>query len=271
MAEQGEPLNSPDIPRLPLSTALRVCSLSWKEYRITSASPAALLSTVIRVGFQVAFFTFLGQLANGDTGRTYAFFGAVAFAPVPAVVSHVPAVMAGEVPQGTMYRLRLGNAPLLAIMVLRSWVYLVEGVAAACLALFLLGPAVLGWPDTLRAAVGLPVVLLTTLSCLCAGLFCCVLVLMRLDEGLVVNSCGYLILICSGAIVPVGTGSVLHPIGQALPLGAGLRAFRAGGTDQLLTAALNEAAVAALWLLATYLLLRFHERRVRSGATPEPV
>ncbi|WP_331772909.1 ABC transporter permease (plasmid) [Embleya sp. NBC_00888] len=264
-------MNSPDALRSFLATALRICSLSRKDYRVTSGGIAARLGIATRVVFQVTFLTLLGQLAHGDSGKTYAFVGAVAFAAVPAVVTQVPAVITAEVPQGTMYRLRLGNVPLLAIMMLRSWVYLVEGLVASGLALFLLGPVMLGHTDMLRVAAAFPIVLVTTVSCLCVGLFCCTLVLIGWDEGMVVNSAAYLILLCSGAIVPAGSGNVLRPIGQALPLGAGLQALRAGVTNPVGTAVLHEAVVAALWLLATHLFLRLHARRIRTGAVPESI
>ncbi|MCB5167451.1 ABC transporter permease [Streptomyces bambusae] len=257
-----------------LTTALRICRLSWKDYRITSAGLVASAGIGIRTVFQVAFFTLLGQLTAGDAGRAYAFVGSVAFAPVAAVTSHVAAVVTSEVPLGTMYRLRLGNVPLLVVMLLRSWVYVVEGLAASLLALLVLGPTVLGGSGTAAVAVGYPLVLLTTLSCLCAGLFCCALVLSGLDEGLVLNIAGYLILLCAGVVVPTDPHGVLHLVGQALPLGAGLHALRALGTDtsgELWGAVVHETLVAGLWLLATALLLRLQARRVRTGATPEPV
>ncbi|WSY43341.1 ABC transporter permease [Embleya sp. NBC_00888] len=215
--------------------------------------------------------TLVGRLAHGDSGKTYAFIGAVAFASVPAVVTQVPAVITAEIPQGTMYRLRPGNVPLLAIMVLRSWAYLVEGLVASGLALFLPGPVALGHADMLRVAAAFPIALLTTVSCLCVGLFCCALGFLGLDEGMVVNSIAYLILLCSGAVVPVGSGNALHLIGQALPLSAGLDALRAGVTSPVDTAALHETVVAVPWLLATHLLLRLHARRIRTGAAPEPI
>ncbi|ROQ26060.1 ABC-2 family transporter [Streptomyces sp. PanSC19] len=264
----------PDTIRHALATALRICRLSWKDYRLASAGLAASASIGIRTVFQVAFFTLLGQLTAGDAGRAYAFVGSVAFAPVAAVTSHVSAVVTSEVPQGTMYRLRLGGTPLLVVMLLRSWVYIVEGMAASLVALIVLGPTVLGGRGTVDVAVGYPLVFLTTVSCLCMGLFCCALALSGLDEGLVVNIAGYLILLCAGVVVPVAPDGALHLVGQAMPLGAGLNALRALGTDtagELWGAVVHETLVAGLWLLATALLLRLQARRVRTGAVPEPV
>jgi ABC-2 type transport system permease protein len=257
-----------------LTAALRICRLSWKDYRLASAGLTASASIGIRTIFQVAFFTLLGQLIAGDSGRAYAFVGSVAFAPVAAVTSHASAVVTSEVPQGTMYRLRLGNTPLLVVMLLRSWVYIAEGLATSLVALLVLGPTILGGHGTVDVAVGYPLVLLTTVSCLCAGLFCCALALSGLDEGLVVNIAGYLILLCAGVVVPADPNGLLHLVGQAMPLGAGLNALRTLGTDtasELWGAVAHETLVAGLWLLATALLLRLQAWRVRTGAVPEPV
>ncbi|GAA3398020.1 ABC transporter permease [Streptomyces roseoviridis] len=264
----------PDTLRHALTTGLRICRLSWKDYRLTSVGPGASAGIALRTVFQVAFFTLLGQLAAQDAGRAHAFVGSVAFAPVAAVTSHVSSVVTSEVPLGTMYRLRMGDTPLLVVMLLRSWVYVVEGLAASLVALLVLGPTVLGGRGTVDLAVGYPLILLTTVSCLCAGLFCCALVLTGLDEGLVVNVAGYLILLCAGVVVPLDPQGLLHLAGQALPLGAGLNALRAPGTastGELWGAIAHEALVAGLWLLATAVLLRLHARRVRTGAAPEPV
>ncbi|MCX4774868.1 ABC transporter permease [Streptomyces sp. NBC_01260] len=264
----------PDTVRHVLTTALRICHLSWKDYRVASAGLAASASIGVRTVFQVAFFTLLGQLTAGDAGRAHAFVGSVAFAPVAAVTSHVSAVVTSEVPQGTMYRLRLGDTPLLVVLLLRSWVYVAEGLAASLLALLVLGPTVLGGHGTADVAAGYPLVLLTTVGCLCTGLFCCALALSGLDEGLVVNVAGYLILLCAGVVVPVGPEGVLHLVGQVLPLGAGLDALRSLGTGtagELWGAVVHETVVAGLWLLATALLLRLQARRVRAGVAPEPV
>ncbi|MFI0829557.1 ABC transporter permease [Streptomyces roseolus] len=264
----------PDTIRHALATALRICRLSWKDYRLASAGLAASASIGVRTTFQVAFFTLLGQLTAGDAGRAHAFVGSIAFAPVAAVTSHVSSVVSSEVSQGTIHRLRLGDIPLLVVMLLRSWVYIVEGLAASLVVLIILGPTVLGGHGTADVAVGYPLVLLTTVSCLCTGLFCCSLVLSGLDEGLVVNIAGYLILLCAGVVVPVDPHGVLHLVGQAMPLGAGLNALRALGTNttgELWGAVVHETLVAGLWLLATALLLRLQARRVRTGALHEPV
>ncbi|MFG2616998.1 ABC transporter permease [Streptomyces sp. NPDC048507] len=263
-------MNSYDAVRPSLATALRIGALSWKEYRVVSVGAAALSSILIRAVFQVGFFTLLGQLAAGDGGKEHAFIGAVAFSPVIAVVSRATAVVTGETAQGTMYRLRLGRVPLLAVMLLRSWVYLAEGLVTACLALLLLGPVVLGYRQTLDVAAAFPVLVPTTVGCLCLGMFCCSVVLTGLDEGLTVNLAGYLTLLCSGAVVPVDT-EVLRLAGAVLPVGAGLRVLRSAPGGEVHAAVLHEAGVAFLWLLAAGLLLRFHTRRLRTGRTPEPV
>ncbi|MFJ1868785.1 ABC transporter permease [Streptomyces sp. NPDC088097] len=269
-AERKAPSNLSEGLRPLLATALRIGALSWKEYRLGSVSAAGLTSIVMRAVFQVGFFTLLGRLVSGESGQGYAFVGAVAFAPVIAVVSRATAVVTSEIPQGTMYRLRLGNVPLLLVMVLRSWVYLAEGLLTALLALFLMGPAVLGYHETLAIAAALPVLALTTISGLCLGMFCCGLVLTGLDEGLTVNFAGYLILLCGGAVVPVDA-EALRLASHLLPLGAGLPALRSGTTEELWEAAIHEAGVAVLWLLAAGLLLHFYVRRVRAGRTPERV
>ncbi|MFD0398515.1 ABC transporter permease [Kitasatospora sp. NPDC059811] len=261
----------PESVRSALTVGLRICRLSGKDYRVASAGLAASSSVAIRTVFQVAFFTLLGQLAGGATGRAYAFVGAVVFAPVAAVTSHVSTVVTAEVPQGTMYRLRLGNVPLLAVMLLRSWVYVAEGLAMSLVALVVLGPTLLGWRATADVAAAYPLVLLTTMGCLCTGMLCCALVLLGLDEGMAVNFVGYLILLCGGVVVPVDPDGILHLIGQALPLGAGLNAVRIGTTGQVWGAVAHEVAVAASWLLLTGVLLRYQAQRVRHGSAPESV
>jgi ABC-2 type transport system permease protein len=220
---------------------------------------------------QSAFLVLLGGYAGGPVGRANAFIGAVVLAPTVALVTRAPDLIGDEIWQGTIYRLRLGRLPILAVVLVRSWVYLAEGLAAAVIAACVVGPQAVGWSMTATVLERFPVLALASGSCLCFGLFLGAAALRRRIDLLVVNAASYLLLLTSGAVVPPGANRVLDTIGPLLPLRAGISAMRPGPGGGISAGALClESMVGLGWLVAAWVALIIDGQLARSRGRSDP-
>jgi ABC-2 type transporter len=242
----------------------RTCVLSGAEYGVVYGRRLLLISGLSRSLLQVVFLTLLGQYSGGDTGRRFAFTGAVCFVAVPSVVIRLSSVIVPDRWQGTMYRLRLGPIPILGIMVLRSWVYLVEGIVLVATTLIALGPWLVGVEETRALAADFPLLSVTVMSGLCVGFFVSASALGRRVEVMLPNALSYLILVGSGVVIPPGANGWIDAAGRFLPLRHGLDAIRTGAAGGRLAGLLaTEAAIGAGWLACAWLLLALQSYRAR--------
>ncbi|GLZ60904.1 hypothetical protein Misp05_44800 [Micromonospora sp. NBRC 107095] len=240
---------------------------------LRQASPRTLVWTVpTRASMQALFFVLLAGYATGSSGRYYAFLGSVAFAPTMALIARAPDLIGDEVWQGTMHRLRLTRRPIAVIMLARSWIYLVEGVAAALVVLCVVGPSTVGFSRTLSVLVASPIVIVTAFSCLCLGLFIGAAAPRRRLDLLLANGATYLLLLTSGAVIPPSSIPLIDRLGSILPLRHGIAAMRGVVAGALpVDALLREMLVAAGWLTAMWVMLVMHTRRAASNGNAESV
>ncbi|MBA3523610.1 MAG: hypothetical protein H0T85_03470 [Geodermatophilaceae bacterium] len=83
-------------------------------------------------------------------------------------------------------------------------------------------------------------------------------------EVAIYNAAMYLVLLCSGALIPRGTLPALDVIGSVLPATHGLLAVRGALADRpWVVELLLEAAVGAVWLVLAYVLFTAQAARSR--------
>jgi ABC-2 type transport system permease protein len=236
-----------------------------KEYLVASGGWVLAWTVPARAVLQTAFFTLLGGYAAGAAGQVYALVGSVALAATPAAVNKVTDVIVGDRWQDTMYRLRLGRLPIFAVMLLRSIVYVIEGTCAALVGAVVVGPAVVGVGPTLRLVSALPILALLTASLTCLGLLVAAASVGRRTDVLLGNGAMYLVILCSGAVLPVAQGW-LAAIAQGVPLTHGLVALREWMAGRVAWDALAaEGVVALAYLSLAWLVLSLQAHRARRG------
>jgi ABC-type polysaccharide/polyol phosphate export permease len=244
--------------------AVHIARLSARDYRAQCRPGVLVWSVSTRAVLQTLFLTLLGRYGGQARGMDFAFVGAIAIVPTAAVLVKATDVITAESAFGTLYRLRLGGTPVLWILLLRSWVYVVEGLAAAMVAIAIVGLPLVGVERALRLAAAMPIVALTTVSCLMVGLCVGVLSLGRRSETVLANTASYLVLLTSGAVFPIDRVPVLAKLGALLPVRHGIVALRLWMDHSPSWSPLaDEATVAAGWLVVTWVALRAQHRRAR--------
>ena len=255
----SDPLATRELPFL-----VQIPLLAARDLVINRSGWVAAWSMPIRAVFQAAFVILAGMFYAGTAGRDYAFVGAVAFAASPWALGAVSDAMLEDRNQGTIYRLRLGRLPMLALVALRTPPYLVQGLLAMVLGALVAGPVLVGGALSLRVALVLPVLATGLLSMLCMGLAIGSTGGSPRTDILLSNLAQYLILLAAGVILPPGRLPMLDAVGQVLPLRHALTAahsWLAGRSDWSqvgleLVVALGWLAVASGCLAVQALLAR---------------
>jgi ABC-2 type transport system permease protein len=240
--------------------------LSWREFRAVYPPRVYLLTTVPRAILQVAFFGYLGYFAAGEAGRRFAFVGATAHIVVLATVIRGCDILLDDRVMGTLYRLRLGVLPLPAVVAARWWVFAVEGVVDAVVAILVVAPLVGEQELIVRLLAAVPLFGLIALSTSGLGLAVGAISMTQRADVLATNLVTYLLLVFAGVVAPLSVfGHVGETMARMLPLANGLLAVRdvlAGRPwlgDMLL-----ELAAAIGWLALGLALLALQARRLRS-------
>ncbi|MEV4621869.1 ABC transporter permease [Asanoa sp. NPDC049573] len=230
---------------------LRIPLLATRDLVINRSGWVAAWSMPIRAIFQAAFVILAGTFYAGNAGRDYAFVGAVAFAASPWALGAVSDAMLEDRNQGTIYRLRLGRLPMLALVALRTPPYLAQGLIAMVLGALVAGPILVGGNLAQDVVQVLPILATGLLSMLCMGLAIGSTGGSPRTDILLSNLAQYLILLAAGVILPPGRLPLLDAIGQVLPLRHALAAahsWLAGRPDWSQLGL--ELLVAAVWLAA---------------------
>jgi ABC-2 type transport system permease protein len=224
-----------------------------------------LASVLSRALLQVTFFTMIGRTTAGRLGQTYAFVGALMLVAVIPPIVQAPDVIIEDKWQRTLYQLRLGNLPILQIMLLRSWIYGVQGLLTSLATVVVLGPLFLGVPATVQVVRVWPAFLAVSVSSLGLGMFIGVASLGKRGDVLLANGAQYLVMLASGAVAPVSRYPVLQMVGQALP-GYHILAFVRGRSWH--SCGMNlvwELVLGIVWLSLAQALLAIQSKRVRAG------
>lgn len=247
--------------RRPEFIVLRQATSSYRAAYTVSVLSYGVLGRAL---MQTFFFSLVGRLLNGEPGEIYAFVGALGMVCATAGIIQCPDVIIEDRWQRTLYQLRLGNLPLLYIMLLRSYVYVAQGFLASLCALAVAGPLIVGSRITIEILGNWPALLLSAVSAMCLGMLVAVISLGRRAEVLVANGAYYAVLVLAGAVTPISGHPVLAAVGDVTPLHHAISYLRlalAGHSQprQLL----DELFVAVGWLAPAPVILSVQSRRAR--------
>ena len=237
--------------------------------------PAAYLaSKVAGPLFQILFFTFLGMYA---TGRSSASFYVIGNAMQVAAVSGIYGVtmsVGGERWEGTLPYLFGAPANRLVIFLGRAAMHVVDGMFGVVMG-FAWGVLLLGLdlsktdPWALAAAI-----IITTFSTAGLGLLMGCLSLMTLNIMFVNNTVYFLLLIFSGANVPLASlPGWMQAISWGMPLTRGIAAARqiiqGASFHEVLPLLLGEALVGLVYAGLGYAFFKWFEYQAKRRGTLE--
>ena len=229
---------------------------------------------LLRVLAQVAFFALIGRLLGSDATIRYLAVGnSVVIAAIEAMF--VVASTTWERRSGTLPLLIAAPGSTFLVWLGRSVQWLPSGTTSATISFFVVGAMVgvpLRFPGVL-AVVAL--IALTAFTTYCFGLTLAALVLRAMDLRNVVSNVAYLSLMAlTGVEVPVSYWpAAVRWIADVLPLTHALAAVRelvaGAGFARVVSTAAPELAVAAGWLIVSFLLFRWLSESGRKDGSIE--
>lgn len=227
-----------------------------------------LFSVLPRVLLQLIFYSWLGRTVGGAEGESYAFVGGVVLILASCGIVLAPDVIVDDKWQHTLYQLRLGEPALLTVMLLRSWVYLAQGMVTSLIAILALGPLLTDGRTVWGLLVGWPALAVAGASSICLGMTLGAASLSRPVEVLLSNGMFYAVVLFSSAVSPLDDHPVLERIGDLLPAGHAVAFVRGyvAGTPPWPQLGL-EALVGACWLAVAAVLLHVQTRRSAKTGT----
>lgn len=257
-------------PGIRLGRWRQAAATGRREYLGNNPPRIVVMTLLPRAILQTVFFSLIGQLAGGEEGRRYAFVGAVAFTITLSTIVGITEVPSDDKWSGTFWRVRIGRLAPFTVFILRSWPYPVVGFATAVATLLAIAP-IMGADGTGPRLVSLvPCLALLAVTTAAAGLAAAAFSVARRADIIVSNLIAYVILLCSGALVPPGRLTWLDMLGDFLPMRHGLLAMRALQARQPFAAELGlEVAVGACWLAAAWVLVRVQAYRARAAGHDE--
>jgi ABC-2 type transport system permease protein len=235
-----------------------------------------MASKVIMPLNQILFFTLLGSFATGkDNSDFYVIGNAIQVAAISGIFG-VTFSISGDRWEGTLTYLFGTPANRLTLFVGRAFMHVIDGMVGVLIGL--------GWGvlllnlDLSQAdppALGLTIVI-TTFSTSGLGLLLGCLSLMTRNVMFVNNSVYFLLLVFSGANIPIATlPSWVQSISYALPLTRGIAAAReiiAGGSFQTVAPLLlGELLIGGTYVLLGYLFFRWFEIQAKRRGTLEVI
>ncbi|MET0135040.1 MAG: ABC transporter permease [Kibdelosporangium sp.] len=242
--------------------------LSVKDYRAEHSTAVLLGAILPRALFQLLFLVMLGGSIGGRDGLLAAAVGASAYIMVSATIVKAPSILVYERIYGTMYRLRMTDAPLAGIIAARWLVYVLEGLVSALLGVLLV-TVVLATPAVLTVFVtAIPVYVLMALTSSAFGMVVALSSLGRRGDVVFSNLASYVILAFGGVVVPWNQDSPLATVAEYFPMTNGILALRdvAGGAG-MGHHVFAEALVGFGWSLLAIGVTRVQVWRLRrSGA-----
>jgi ABC-2 type transport system permease protein len=233
-----------------------------------------LASKVIMPLAQILFFTFLGMYATSPANASFYVIGnAVQIAAVSGIFG-VTMSVGGERWAGTLIYLFGAPANRLAMFVGRAFFHVIDGILGVFIGLAW-GVLLLGLDLSHTDGWGLLLaVLITTFSTSGLGLLLGCVSLVSLDTMFVNNSAYFLLLVFSGANIPLANlPAWMQAISWGLPLTRGIAAARAliAGSPLAEVAPLlvGEALLGVGYIFLGYVLFRWFEFYARRRGTLE--
>ncbi len=237
--------------------------------------PVTFLASMILFPLgQIMFFTLLGIFATGRENASFFLIGNAMQITASAGIFGVTMAIGGERWAGTLMYLFGAPANRLAVFTGRSTIHIFNGVFQVLMGLG--WGWLLGWVDFSRTdpfALGLTI-LIATFGTAALGLLLGCLGLITLNIMFINNLVYFLLLLFSGANVPVtALPQWMQYISWALPLTRGIEAARAivGGASLAHVSSLlvGEFLIGVAYLLAGYLLFRVFESEAKRRGTLE--
>lgn len=237
--------------------------------------PATFIASMIFFPLgQIMFFTLLGIYATGPQNASFFLIGNAMQITASSGIYGVTMAIGGERWAGTLMYLFGSPANRLAIFTGRAAVHILNGFVEV-----LMGLAwgwLLGWVDFSKTdpfALGLTI-LIATFSTAALGLLLGCLGLITLNIMFINNLVYFLLLLFSGANVPVATlPQWMQYISWMLPLTRGIAAARlivdGAHLSQVADLLIGELVVGMVYLLAGYTLFRFFETEAKRRGTLE--
>lgn len=242
----------------------RIIRIGFLQY--SAANPMRIVLATIwpRLVFQTIFWILLGYVAAGSSGARFAYIGAVATALTFSGIAGMSDVPVDDKFAGTYSRLLGASTPPTLVFFGRGVAQLAWSVVEMLVCLVAAG-LVTGQARTMVALLAvLPIYLTIALTMSAAGLACAALCVGKRAEVAIYNALTYLVILCSGALIPAGRLAVLDLVGSVLPATHGLVAIRSAlaGGPWLGQVAL-EVIVGLGWLLLAYVLFEAQAGRAR--------
>jgi ABC-2 type transport system permease protein len=240
------------------------------------ARPSIYIPTMLGAPlFQVLFFAYIGRYTGLEDDSFFVVGNAVQLSSMAGIYG-MAMTIGGERWTQTLSPLLATPARRLPLFLGRSLPLIVNGVFVSAFAFFV------GWwlLDFTLAASQIPalavVVVVSAASCTCFGMVVGSIGLRARDVFFLANVAVYLLLLLSGANVPLDAlPGWLEAISRWLPLTHGILAAReiADGASLADVSGLvwREAGIGAAYALLAYLLLRFFEADGRRRATLETI
>ena len=240
--------------------------LGWHQHRAHNPWKISLTTTWPRSILMCAFFTLLGRVIDGEAGASYMFVGSIAISIMLFTFAEL-----GDVPMrdrwpSAFYRLRRGVLPVPVVYAARAWPMVAEATLLATVCLLVIGPLT-GLGSLVIALLPLsPLYLVMVLTSAAAGLATASIGLFGRagSDVFAYNIAIYLVIACSGALIPVGTAPWIDRIGMILPMRHGLEAIRAGLVGlPVRDALLTEVLVGLGWAALAVASYTYMTRRMR--------
>jgi ABC-2 type transport system permease protein len=233
-----------------------------------------LASKVAMPLWQMLFFTFIGTYGSGASNASFFVIGNAIQITAVSGIFGVTMSVGGDRQEGTLVYLFGTPANRLTMFVGRALIHIVDGVIGVAIALtwgvVLLG---LDLSHTDFPAL-LLTILITTFSTAGLGLLLGCMSLITLNVMFINNSVYFLLLVFSGANVPVAIlPAWMQIISQALPLTRGIAAARiliAGGRLADVASLLGgELLLGVIYITLGYLMFRWFEIQAKRRGTLE--
>ncbi|MFJ5631808.1 ABC transporter permease [Streptomyces goshikiensis] len=242
---------------------------SWLDYAAVYPIKTLIASSVPRAVLQPLFLAYLGYLAGGVAGRRFAIIGACVHIMALAAVIKAADVLTEDQTEGTLYRIRMSRFGLPLVHLTRCWIYFLEAVASALVAIVGVCAFFGEWALMGSLLQGLPLIVLTALSTTAFGLAVAAVTALHPASAVLTNLGVYALLVLSGIVAPVSAlPTPLQWLSRVLPLTHGAQALRAlaDGRPWVSYAAL-ELLVGLGWLCCGLLFLRHNDRTAREFAS----
>lgn len=223
-------------------------------------------SALVRMALQILFLTALGSVVAGAQQAERAFIGAIVLATAMTNILYVSEVPISEKESATFWRLRMARFAPWLILCVRSWGYVVAGFVLAMMAAAIMAPLIGMSGLAIQLMPLAPILFAVSVTSTAAGLAAAAFAVGRRVETLASNLLAYLVMLTSGAFLPVGQLPLLDALGTCMPGRNGLLVIHAElRGDPWASDFFRELCVGAGWVAVFVLLMTIQCKRAHRG------